>query len=556
MPRFFLLPLMLLAACASGPRGAPGAEDLEAGAAAAQAGDASYHLLMAEIAMQRDENAAAATEYLSAARASSDPEVASRAARVTWAYGTQAESLQAAQRWAALAPSDPEPRGLLVRIHLREPDIDRALAHLEFLYDETSERPFLELLPLTGDAGDRDAPLEAMERLAAQHENDASGPYAVSFLALRAGNADKAVQAARAAVDRAPEWTEAAMMYARALAAAGRADEALAWLEARPDGESREMRLERAVLLMAAERNDEARTLLQSLLDERPNDPAALRALGYLDYFSGDLDAARRHFTTLLGTGRFGNDALFYLGSIAEVRGNLEEAARLYSRVAGGENLVTAQVRLALVMYRMGRPELAVNHLEEFAEMQPEAALQLGGARAELLVRMDQTERALGVYGDLLERHPESDDTRYARALLYERLDRIDEAVADLRYIAERHPDDATAMNALGYTLADRTDQLQEAMRLIARALELAPDNPAIVDSMGWVLHRLGRNEEALEYLEQAWSMQRDPEVAAHLGEVLWSLGRKDEARRLWNEAIVEFPDSDVLLEAMGRLDP
>jgi len=556
MPRSFLLTFLLLAACASGPRGLPGAEDLEAGAAAAQPGDASYHLLMGEIAMQRDENAAAASEYLKAARASSDPEVAARATRVTWAFGTQSESLQAAPRGAALAPEDPEPRGYLVRIHLREPDVDRALEHLEFLYDETAARPFLDLLPLTGDAGDRKAALEAMERLAAAHEEDASGAYAVSFLALRAGDADKAVTSARAAVDKEPEWTEAAMMYARALAAAGKADEALDWLEARPDGQSPEMRLERAVLLMAAERNEEARELLQALLKEEPDNPAALRALGYLAYFTGDLDAARRHFTSLLSTGRYGNDAMFYLGSIAEVRGNLEEAARLYSRVSGGENLVTAQVRLALVMYRMGRPELAVNHLEEFAEMQPEAALQLGGARAELLVRMDQTDRALDVYDDLLERHPESDDTRYARALLYERLDRIDEAVADLRHIAERNPDDSTALNALGYTLADRTDQLEEARGLIARALELAPDNPAIVDSMGWVLHKLGDDDEALKHLRQAWSLQRDPEVAAHLGEVLWSLGRKDEARRLWNEAIVEFPDSDVLLEAMGRLDP
>jgi tetratricopeptide (TPR) repeat protein len=296
--------------------------------------------------------------------------------------------------------------------------------------------------------------------------------------------------------------------------------------------------------------------VLEELLAERPSDPGALRAMGYLDYFAGDLESARRHFMALLGTGRHTNDALFYLGSIADAEGDIEEAARLYSRVNGGENLVSAQVRLALVMYRMGRPELAVDHLEEFAEMQPEAALELGVAQAELLTRMDETERALEVYERLVERYPESDQLLYSRALLFERLDRVDDAVADLRRIAGRNPQDAAALNALGYTLADRTESHQEAYDLIRRANELDPDNAAIIDSMGWVLYRLGQDEEALPWLERAWSLQRDPEVAAHLGEVLWSMGRQDAARDIWTEAIVEFPGSDVLLETMGRLDP
>jgi tetratricopeptide (TPR) repeat protein len=316
------------------------------------------------------------------------------------------------------------------------------------------------------------------------------------------------------------------------------------------------MRLERAVMLMAEQRSEEARRLLTGLLDEDPMDADALRVLGYLEYFDGQAEAAREVFMTLLATGRYTNDALFYLGSLAELEGELEEAARLYSRVSAGEHLVTAQVRLALLMFGMGRPELAIQHLEMFAQQNPAAELELGAVEAELLHRLGLPSDALKVYDRLLERHPEEVGVRYARGLLHVELGEVDAAIGDFAHIVALHPDDPTALNALGYTLTDLTDRHEEAYPLIRRALELEPDNPAILDSMGWVLFRLGRPAEALPYIERSWELERDPEIAAHLGEVLWSLGRVDEARQVWLDAIVEFPGSGILLDTMGRLDP
>ncbi|MFN2166353.1 MAG: tetratricopeptide repeat protein, partial [Anaerolineae bacterium] len=276
----------------------------------------------------------------------------------------------------------------------------------------------------------------------------------------------------------------------------------------------------------------------------------------YLEFSEGNMDDARRHFMALMATGRFPDDAVFYLGSIAEQEGDLHEAVRMYSRVSGGQHLVTAQVRLALLMYRMGRPQLALQHLEEFGRLNPRAEVELSTARAELLARMGDTDAALQAYDELIAAHPEADEALYARALLYERLDRVDEALADMRELLRRRPDDPTFLNALGYTLADRTERYDEAYDLVRRAYEQAPDSPAVVDSMGWVLFRLGRHEEALEYLRRAWDLERDPEIAAHLGEVLWDMGRADEARDVWTDAIVDFPDSEVLRETMRRLDP
>jgi tetratricopeptide (TPR) repeat protein len=207
-------------------------------------------------------------------------------------------------------------------------------------------------------------------------------------------------------------------------------------------------------------------------------------------------------------------------------------------------------------MFRMGRPELAINHLELFAERNPDAAGELGAARAELLVRLGLPGEAVAVYDELLAQHPDDAGIRYARGMLHVELGQVDAAVADFEHVVAMYPDDPSALNALGYTLTDMTDRHDEALLLIQRALELEPDNPAILDSMGWVLFRLGRPEEALPYVESAWALQKDEEIAAHLGEVLWGLGRIDEARSVWLEAIIEFPGSQVLLDTMGRLDP
>jgi len=556
MKPLVLILLALLAACA-----APAPEPVDPDNRAPDLGEPGapdYHLLMAEIAMQRDRPALAATEYLRAARASEDLELAERAARVTAAYGTAEEALAAARHWAALAPEATLARRFLARGYLRSNKAEMAIPELARLRADAGDagRPFLALLPLLTAAEDREAARAALAAVVADYPEDASGAYAHAYLALRAGDAALAVAEAGRALSLAPEWTEAVVLRARAMAADGSVEEALAWLAERPDSGSRELQLERALMLMTAERNWEARRLLQDILAKSPGDADALRALGYLEYFAGHPAAAREAFMSLLAIGRHTDDAAFYLGGLAEQAGDLEEAARLYAGVTGGEHLVTAQVRLALLMFRMGRPELAVRHLQVFAQTHPQAAIELGMARAELLQRLGEPEEALAVYDGLLRRYPDNTMLLYARGILQIQGDDVESALADFERMVELRPDDPTALNALGFTLADLTERHAEAYALISRALEMAPESPAILDSMGWVLFRLGRAEEGLPYIQRSWTLQRDPEIAAHLGELLWSLGRVDQAREVWLEAIVDFPDSRILLETMGRLDP
>jgi tetratricopeptide (TPR) repeat protein len=159
----------------------------------------------------------------------------------------------------------------------------------------------------------------------------------------------------------------------------------------------------------------------------------------------------------------------------------------------------------------------------------------------------------MAVYDRALVEHEGNQDLLYARAMLAERLDRIDILEADLNSILSKDPDNADALNALGFTLADRTDRYEEALVLIERAISIKPDDFYIVDSMGWVLYRLGRYEESLTYLQRALVLSNDPEVAAHLGEVLWVMGKRDAAREVWDTALQTTPEDQRLLEVIKR---
>jgi len=312
--------------------------------------------------------------------------------------------------------------------------------------------------------------------------------------------------------------------------------------------------MEYALLLLAADRPEESRLELELLLSEYPRLPGALRTLGFLEFQAGNLDLAGRYFVELVGTGLFVPDALFYLGSIAELDGDMDSAVSFYSQISSGDNLVPARVRLAFILYRLGKTEEALDSLEQVAMTDPSSSVDLASARGELLMRMDRFDEALALYNHELQRYPGDEGLLYSRAFLYERMDRVDDSLRELEALLKENPDDPVALNALGYTLADRTDRYEEAYGYIKRAYDLAPDNPAIVDSMGWVEYRMGRNEAAIEHLRRAWTLSRDPEIAAHLGEVLWQSGDRDAAEEIWFESLAENPESQVLQSVIDRL--
>ncbi|MCK6370939.1 MAG: tetratricopeptide repeat protein [Gammaproteobacteria bacterium] len=521
---------------------------------------AGYHMVMAEIAAQRGRYPTAAEEYLEGAERSDDPELAQRATAFAFEFGFDDIALRAARRWAHLEPDNASAQLYIARLLVRRGDIGGATDAARRALGGESPDSAADYLLLAGELGQEanaEGVTRVLTRLAAQAPRSAEMDLAVARAALRSGDLELALESAyavQAAPDAEDFLADASLLVGRVLLAQGRDSAALEYMARLVESEpSLEFALENARFLAAAQRPAESLQELDALTErfgERP-DIERLRALVYFD--AGDNEAAWDVFGRLLREGVFVEEALFYLGAISEREGRSRQAAELFSRVPDGSYLMPAQIALTRLIELSEGDEAALGQLEEFARAYPRLGVEAERLRAAVLQRAGRKAEAREAISQALRYRSADVDLLLARGTLLEQMDDLPAALADLRQAVDLAPDGALALNAYGYTLANRTSRLAEAHQLIRRALERDPDNAAILDSYGWVLFREGRLAEARSYLQLAYSGLPDPEVAAHLGEVLWQQGERDRARNLWEEAAERAPDNEALRETMGR---
>ena len=256
----------------------------------------------------------------------------------------------------------------------------------------------------------------------------------------------------------------------------------------------------------------------------------------------------------MLELGKRTSEANYYLGVIAEDSREYNVAVSHFQRVSDGRHYMAANQRLGQILVDAGQFEEGGAWFDAQRQAVPGRAEQLFGLEAELLGSSGYQQGSRKVLDRGIAAFPDSTSLRYARAMLGEQQGDLGLMERDLRAILARDPENATALNALGYTLANRTDRYDEAYQLISRAHELDPNEPAILDSMGWVLYRLGRYEESLQYLQRAYALFPDPEVAAHLGEVLWAMGETDRATSVWQGALLQSPGHEIVMDTLDRL--
>jgi len=401
---------------------------------------------------------------------------------------------------------------------------------------------------------------ELIRGLAKPYLDTALGNYAVAAAALQAGDMEYAKEHAKLAIGLEPEWLKAKLLYARILLLNGEGDEAIDYTarivgdDPDPDPDAR---MELALMYITAGRDDDALSQVNQVLLERASRTDALRMMAIINFRQNNLDAAWDDFEDLLSSGDYTADALYYLARIADYRGQSERAIRLYSQVVAGNNAVASQRRAsALMAFENDDVDAALERLSEFADSRPRYAIDMLIAQAQLLASLDRNEEALETYGKAVKFRPDDEPIALGRAELLLRMDRLDEAVSAYRDAAKRWPDSAMTLNALGYTLADRTEEYRDAEKFIRRALKLDPESPAIIDSLGWVLHKRGKHAEALVQLEIAFEQFPDPEVAAHVVEVLAALERNDDALEFLATAEAKDPESDLLKGVRERLFP
>lgn len=518
-----------------------------------------YELLAGEIAGQRGDLQDAARYYLEAASSTKDPRVAERAARIALFARDKERAMSATRLWVKLAPDSAEAKQVLVLLLFNEGKYDAALEHLEKIAAAKDKQPlekFLQVASLLERAQDQKAGLALMEKLVAKYPDSPEALFAYSHVAAHAGDLTRAQKIIDQALARKPDWPDAAVLRARIMHLQNKTGEALEYLQglAHRYPQERALQLGYARLLIDSNRLDDAIAQFQALAKASPEDDEVQFALGLLLLQANHADEAQQYLEKLVKAGKRASEASFFLGQIAESKQHMDEAKGWYQRVQGGDYFIDSQIRLAAILARQGDVAAALERLRGMQVRTREDASRLFLAQGEILAAAGRMQEALTVYSTAIGKLPQDTDLLYARALLAEKIGNLSQTEEDLRRILSLEPDNAQALNALGYTLADRTDRHQEALGYVSRALELKPNDPFILDSMGWVFYRLGNYQESVKYLRKALDAQDDAEIAAHLGEVLWVSGDKGDARQVWDRALKTHPDSRPLREVMQRL--
>jgi tetratricopeptide (TPR) repeat protein len=528
--------------------------------------DASAHVLQAEIALHRMDYLEAAREYRLAAEASDSIEIARQATRIGSSYGFTEDALKSAKRWLELEEGSDEALFHLARLELRSGDTRASVKSFKTLLEQGEGPEDQRLLSLTGVLGeeeDTDAAYAVMRALAKPYRDSAPAHYATAVAALQAGEIEDARELVEDAMELEPgDWLKMRieLLYGRILLLEGKEDEAISYVakiigdDPQPDPSAR---MELALLMLSVGRDDDALSQVNQIQYETGSNADALRLMAIINFRQENMDAAREDFEDLLASGQHTMDALFYLARIADTRGETDRAISLYSQVVAGEHAVTSQRRAAaMVAIDKNAPGTALDKLDEFAREQPLYAVDMVQSKAQLLAALERYPESLEYYNRMMEFRPDSESVMLGRAELLLRMGKLEESIGQYEAAVKRWPESALALNALGYTLADRTDDHREAEKLIRKAIELDPQNPAIIDSLGWVLYKLGRHEEALAELERAYALFDDPEVAAHIVEVLAAMEREDEALEMLEKAEEKTPESKLLAAVRERIFP
>jgi tetratricopeptide (TPR) repeat protein len=526
----------------------------------------SFYTVTGEIALARQQPRVAALQYASAAAHETDPALLQRATEVT------AETLQpslmagVASRWLYLNPRSLDAQRAAARAALALYKVDEAAAHYRIVLLNSPAGVDAEFADVETDLGSDENVFGAhqlADRLASYFPTSPSALRVQGLAALRADDPAAAVHSLTSALaidtgnaaEAQSAHKELAQTLLRARIMAGDVEEPLsAALTQLKADDSPTNRFNYVALLMTAQRLPEATEQLEILARNPDSMAVALRLLGLLEFQQGHFDASSAKFRQLLKTGKFGDDAFYYLALIADRNGDAERALRFYSQVQKGENVLPALLRAASLLHTHGAASAADELLDRLIEDEPQRAPEILTARARMYAQSSELPKAFAVLEKGALEYPDSVELHYATASVYEEQGRVSAALRELTLVVKARPNDPAALNALGFTLADHSKDLPRARKLIERAHAAAPKNAAILDSLGWVLFRQGRAGEALPYLSAAYSYDHDGDIAAHLGEVLWQMGRQDEAQRIWSEASALDADNHLLKSTRHRL--
>ena len=506
---------------------------------------AVFQSLVGELALQRGDTNLGVSAWADLARRTRDPAVIARAVEVAAAARQYELALDLARLWLQVEPASTRARqteSSLLLLANRIDDLAPQLAGL--LEQDKANAPgnLMHLNRMLSRHTDKKAVQRLVDRVATPYGDLPEAHFAMGLAAANADDLMRAQGEFKKALDQRPDWEAAELAYAQLLARASAAnaiDSLNEFLARKPD--AREARLTLARLLISERKYGEARVQFDRLLKDSPDNPEIIYPVAMLALQSGDAATGRAQLEKLLNSDFPDKSSVhFFLGQLDEEQKKPDLALEHFRQVTAGDQYVSARSRAARAMLQAARGSSTAENT------------QLILAEAQLLREAGRGDESYAFLEVELAKQPDNPELLYETALAAERQDKPQILEKHLRHLLKLKPDHAHALNALGYSLAERNVRLAEAQKLLGRALVLAPEDPFIMDSMGWVLFRQGK----LRTLETAYGIKADPEIAAHLGEVLWTSGRKDEAMRFLNNAAKQFPDSEIVAGALKKFQP
>ena len=528
--------------------------------------DLLYKLMKAELDARNGAWKGPYNTFVDAARETRDPRLARRAAEIALGARQGGDAMAAVRLWRELAPGSDEADQYYLGMVVLSDDMAEAERIFARRLEEASPKKrgiaMFQVQQFLERAKDKAAASLLLDKLLAPYTGSFEARVLLAQNAFGRGDSDTAVAHARAALALRPTSEIAILTLAQVTPDQ---DAVVALLEnfllANPG--AREVRSAHARVLVSQKRFPQARKAFEAMLAEQPGNLGTLYALGIISMQQNDGPAAEKYFADFIdvldrnpGQERDPGKVLVILSQLAEERGDYKTAARWLEKVSQEEpdNYFAAQLKRGRLMARQGDIEGGIAFL---AALKPEDAgeqAQVAMTRAAVLRDAGRLDAAYAVLAEGAQRFPANADLLYDHALMAEKTGRLDVMEASLRAVMKQAPDNHHAYNALGYSLAERNVRLPEALALIEKALAMAPDDPFIMDSMGWVQYRLGNLDLAETHLRRAYALRSDVEIAVHLGEVLWHKGMQADARKLWREAMARDPKNDTLKSTLARL--
>lgn len=517
-----------------------------------------YALLTAEIAGHRKHFNIALDQYLHQAQSTKDADIAERTVRIALYMGSSHHALEGLKVWLEAEPENPILHQTAAQVLMESGDFKKALIHMQTLQALTGVSQYDFLAANAGHLSStyQQELLNDLQVIKQDQPDNASLLYAEGLMLQHLQQYQASYNAIEQALQANPDLLSAALQKARVLAILDRSDDALKWLNKlrKKHPKNKGVQVLRARVLLEQQKYEAAHTAFNDLHKNFPEDSNILLSLALLNDELGYTEEAQDGFYQLLVNEEHLNEVHFYLGRLASNQGKTHEAINHFNQVAPSREFLAAQLQAAYLIKNEFGLSVAQEFIQENTELYPRYKNELFRIELELLIDEAEHLQAFELLNNALERAPESIDLLYTRAMLAEEINDLTLLENDLRTILSIQPNYTDALNALGYTLADRTDRHEEALALVQQAHQQKPNNPAIMDSLGWVYFRMGEFDKALPLLQKAFNIMPDHEIAAHLGELLWITDKPEQAIEVWQKGLENRPNSSTINSTLERL--